>query len=211
MGDESRPDLAISIEVMVALMERFDRLWMLAGEDRTKQEEVLFPALFSIVAYAGGLRGKEIPLMDLFSMIKHFAEGINHPKYLHVVMLLRGRFMNKIGEMEHLKPLATETESELKVRVWFERMLVWYEQKGIVRGPVFRDERGNWVRAKQYEVEILTQLEWIQTNLDDLISPNVNVFEDMGVGRGFCCGSNGRAVSQEVSQTVIDLNNRWSM
>ena len=149
--------------------------------------------------------------MDLFSMIKHFAEGINHPKYLHVVMLLRGRFMNKIGEMEHLKPLATETESELKVRVWFERMLVWYEQKGIVRGPVFRDERGNWVRAKQYEVEILTQLEWIQTNLDDLISPNVNVFEDMGVGRGFRCGSNGRAVSQEVSQTVIDLNNRWSM
>ena len=142
MGDESRPDLAISIEVMVALMERFDRLWMLAGEDRTKQEEVLFPALFSIVAYAGGLRGKEIPLMDLFSMIKHFAEGINHPKYPHVVMSLRGRFKNKIGEMEHLESLATEAESGLKVRVWFERMLVWYEQKVIVRGPVFRDERG---------------------------------------------------------------------
>ena len=56
-------------------------------------------------------------------------------------------------------------------------MLVWYEQEGIVCGPVFCDERGNRVRAKQYEVEILTQLEWIQTNLDDLISPNVNVFE----------------------------------
>ena len=90
-------------------------------------------------------------------------------------------------------------------------MLVWYEQEGIVCGPVFCDERGNRVRAKQYEVEILTQLEWIQTNLDDLISPNVNVFEDMGVGRGFCRWSNGRAVSLEVSQTAIDLNNRWSV
>jgi hypothetical protein len=60
-------------------------------------------------------------------------------------------------------------------------------------------------------MEILTQLEWIQTNLDDLISPNVNVFEDMGVGQDFCSGLNGRAVSQEVSQTVIDLNNRWSV
>jgi hypothetical protein len=211
VGDESRPDLAISIEVMVALMERFDRLWMLAEEDRSKQEEVLFPALFSIAAYVGGLRSEEVPLMDLFSMIKHLAEGINHLKYPHVVMSLRGRFMNEIGKMEHLKPLATETESGLKVQVWFERMLVWYEQKGIVRGPVFCDERGNRVRAKHYEMEILTQLEWIQTSLDDLISLNVNVFEDMGVGRGFCRGSNGRAVSQEVSQTVIDLNNRWSM
>jgi hypothetical protein len=53
--------------------------------------------------------------MDLFSMIKNFAKGINHPKYPHVVMSLRGWFKNKIGEMEHLKPLATETESGLKV------------------------------------------------------------------------------------------------
>jgi hypothetical protein len=91
-------------------------------------------------------------------------------------------------------------------------MLVWYEQKGIVRGPVFCDERGNRVRSKQYEVEILAQFECIHSNLDDpLISPNVNVFEDMGVGRGFCRWSNGRAVSLEVSQTAIDLNNRWSV
>jgi len=97
-------------------------------------------------------------------------------------MSLRGRFKNKIGKMEHLKPLAAETESGLKVRVWFELMLVWYEQKGIVRGPVFGDERGKRVRAKHYEMEILAQLEWIQMNLDSLISLNVNVFENMGVG-----------------------------
>jgi hypothetical protein len=58
VGDESRPDLAISIEVMVALMERFDRLWMLAGEDRTKQEEVSIPALFSIAAHVGDFGAK---------------------------------------------------------------------------------------------------------------------------------------------------------
>jgi len=51
-----------------------------------------------------------------------------------------------------------------------------------VRGPVFGDERGKRVRAKHYEMEILTQLEWIQMNLDSLISLKVNVFENMGVG-----------------------------
>ena len=93
VGDVSCPDLAVWIEVMLALMERFDRLWILADGDRKKQEEVLFPALFAIAAYAGGLRGEE----DLFSMFKHFAEGMNHPKHPHVVMALRGRFKNSFG------------------------------------------------------------------------------------------------------------------
>jgi len=48
-------------------MERFKRLWILEDGDSKKQEkEVLFPALFVIAAYAGGLRGEEVPLMDLF-------------------------------------------------------------------------------------------------------------------------------------------------
>ena len=56
-----------ALEVMLALMERFKRLWILEDGDSKKQEkEVLFPALFVIAAYAGGLRGEEVPLMDLF-------------------------------------------------------------------------------------------------------------------------------------------------
>jgi len=81
----------------------------------------------------------------------------------------------------------------------------------ITRGPVFRDKRGNRSRAGYHELAILTQFEWLQANVDDLISPNVNVFEDMGVGRGFRRGSNGQAVIQGVSQPLIDMNNRWSI
>jgi hypothetical protein len=96
---------------MLALMQCFDRLWILAEGDSKKQQEVVFPALFAVAAYAGGLRGEEVPLMDfLFSMFKHFAEGMNHPKHPHVVMALRGRFKNEIGELEHLKPLVTKPD-----------------------------------------------------------------------------------------------------
>jgi hypothetical protein len=211
VGGVSRPDLAVSIEVMLALMQRFDRLWILAEGDSKKQQEVLFPALLAVAAYAGGLRGEEVPLMDLFSMFKHFAEGMNHLKHPHVVMALRGRFKNEIGELEHLKPLVTKTRSGLDVGVWFQRMLTWYEQRGTTQGPVFLDERGNRCRTGYHEFAILTQFEWLQANVDDLISPNVNVFEDMGVGRGFRRGSNGQAVIQGVSQAWIDMNNRWSI
>jgi len=93
VGDVSCLDLAVSIKVMLALMERFDRLWILADGDSKTQEEVLFPVLFVVAAYAGGLQGEEVPLMDLFPTFKHFAEGVNHPKHPHVVILaLRGRF-----------------------------------------------------------------------------------------------------------------------
>jgi len=42
--------------------------------------------LFTVAAYASGLRGEDVPLMDLFSMFKHFAEGMNHPKHPHAVL-----------------------------------------------------------------------------------------------------------------------------
>jgi hypothetical protein len=201
--------LAVLIEVMLALMQRFNRLWILAEDDGKKQQEVLFPTLFAVAAYAGGLRGEEVPLMDLFSTFKHFAEEMNHPKHPHVVMALRGRLKNEIGELEHLKPLVTKTRLGLDVGIWFQQMLTWYEQRGTTRGPVFRDERGNRCRAGYHELAILTQFEWLQAN--NLISTNVNVFEDMGVGRGFRRGSNRQAVIQGVSPSWIDMNNRWSI
>ena len=171
----------------------------------------MFPALFAVAAYAGGPRGEEVPLMDLFSTFKPFAEGVNHPKHPHVVMALRRRFKNKIGELENLKPLATKTCSGLGVLIWFQRMLSWYKRKNITRGPVFRDERGNRYCAVYHELAILTQFEWLQANVDDLILLNVNVIEDMGVGRGFRRGSSGQAVIQGVSRPLIDMNNRWSI
>jgi hypothetical protein len=87
------------------------------------------PALFSILTYTGGLRGKETPLMDLHATVKHYQEGINHPKHLHLVMALRGGFKNEAGELEHLKPLVVETKLGLKVGVWFRRMLSCYEAR----------------------------------------------------------------------------------
>ena len=76
---------------------------------------------------------------------------------------------------------------------------------------MFREERGNRCRAGYHELAILTQFEWLQANVDDLISPNVNVFENMGVGRGLMRGSNRQAVIQGVLQPLIDMNNHWSI
>jgi len=82
VGDVNRPDLAISIEVMVALMARFERLWILADGDGPSQGTVLFPALFAISTYTGGLWGEETPLMDLHATAKLYQEGLITPNIL---------------------------------------------------------------------------------------------------------------------------------
>jgi len=47
--------------------------------------------------------------------------------------------------------------------------------------------------------------------VDDLILPNVKLFEDMGVGRGFRRESNGQAGIQGVLKPFIGMINRWSI
>ncbi len=65
VGDISRPDKAVSIELMCAMMRRFEEEWKSAAGNRDKEKTVLFPALFALVAYVASLRGEEVPLMDL--------------------------------------------------------------------------------------------------------------------------------------------------
>jgi hypothetical protein len=209
-GDKSYPDLAISIEAMLALMERFDAFWKEARGDWKKEGEVLFPALFSVVTFCGGFRGEETPLMELSGTERNFGASGRH-RLPHVVVALTGRFKKEIGELDHMLPLAAVTKSGLKPREWIGRMLEWYKRRGITNGPVFRDFRtGEVVRANAYEYDILVELEEIQNAGGDVISETIDVFEQYGVSRSFRRGSNSQAINQDVSARDIDHNNRWS-
>jgi hypothetical protein len=210
-GDQSYPDLAISIDVMLALMERFERAWEVAKGQEKEERAVLFPALFSIITYCGGFRGEETPLMELSGTRKNYSESGRH-KLSHVVVSLVGRFKNEIGEHRHMLPLAAVTASGLKPRMWVGRMLEWYRKQGISSGPVFRNfEKGTAARANTYEYDILLELDTIQKEGRDIISETVDVFERYGVSRSFRRGSNTHAINQGVSKSDIDHNNRWSV
>jgi hypothetical protein len=134
-GDQSYPDQAISIEVMLALMKRFEKAWVLAKGREKEEEAVLFPALFSIVTFCGGFRGEETPLMDLTGTLSRFDESGRH-RLSHVVISLIGRFKTEKGEHRHMLPLASITASGLKPRLWVGRMIEWYAKKDITSGQV---------------------------------------------------------------------------
>jgi hypothetical protein len=132
MGDSIKQDEAISIEQMVALMEIFEKDWIVVmknGERTNNQiREVLFPALFSVLAFCGALRGEELPLMDLGATKEHTDSGTTHPEVskMHGVIALHGRFKNELGEKCHLRmPVVPVTRAGLTPVKWMLRMLDW--------------------------------------------------------------------------------------
>lgn len=211
VGDVSRPNRAISIELMTAMMNRFEKQWEGTEGDREKQKHVIFPALFAISAYVASLRGEEVPLMDLGETREKTSLGLHHRKHPHVVIALSGRFKNEVGVFTHYIPLAPITASGLNVQSWLERVLVWYGPHR--NGYVFRDEAGNRVSAGHYGPEILGMIQDIQqsrlSDELDLVDHTCNVFEEYGMSRSFRRGSDSRALAAGVDGDTIDLINRW--
>jgi hypothetical protein len=164
MGDQMKQDEAISIEQMVELMNMFEKDWnkLLRNLQRSPNQvrEVLFPALFLVLAFCGALRGEEVPLMDLDATKEFTASGLAHPEegQKHAVIALHGCFKNELGEKCHLMPLVPVTSSGLMPAKWIRRMTEWYEELGITRGPVFRNASGMRARQSQFGYSIWSRL-----------------------------------------------------
>jgi hypothetical protein len=164
MGDEVKQDEAISIEQMVVLMDVFERDWEKVMKDKQRAgnqvREALFPALFSVLACCGALRGEELPLMDLEATREFAGSGLEHPDEAkrHGVIAFHGRFQNELGENCHLMPIVQVTNSGLTPVKQMQRMFAWCAETGVTRGPVFRKADGTRARQIQFSCSTLSRL-----------------------------------------------------
>lgn len=210
-GDLVKPDMALSLEQMVALMDMFSLEWNLAPDGLESRNEIVFSALFILSAYLGGLRGEEVPLMDLAGMIKYFDEGLSHKRYPHVPLALLGRFKLDGREKYHYIPISARKGSSMEIRPWVERMICYYKVRGISNGRVFRDRAtGAPVKQGAYEYDILRRLVDIQARGDGVVPKTDDVFNDYGLRRSARRGATTEASNLGVSKDTIDANNRWS-
>ena len=218
MGDHIIQDKAISVEVMVELMRNFEVDWNRSvnlGESDGKLSKILFPALFSVVAYVLGLRGEEVPLMDLSGTLKHFSRAVSMvpdsdgQERAHAVVALLGRFKGEKGEKHHYMVTVLKTKSGLEPAKWIGRALNWYSERGISNGPMFRNKLGARAKVKEFEGPIFDGLYRIQRERPDLIDPLVDVGGEYGMSRSHRRGSDSRAMAERIPEDAINLNNRW--
>lgn len=205
MGDNTRPDRAISINIMVEIFRQLKHEW----QDPSKiRFEVALEGAYYIIAFCCALRGEEIGKADLAGIRKHFdPSGASDPP--HVVVALLGRFKGETGLGYHLMPLVIQTRSGLEPRKWIGRLLEFYKEKGIFHGPFFRDEAGTALTPSDMSETFYRRLGYVQYFRPDLLARDVDIEEVYGISRSFRRGSTSRATDRGVPPEVTDANNRW--
>jgi hypothetical protein len=210
MGDDTRPDVAISIEVMKALMNRVNIDYMEANE---KHQEKFFAraGLMFMSAFLGSLRGEEVPKL----LRKHFL-GLNKESMLltkdpHVVLPLFGKFKGEQGIPRcFIRRVVLKTKSGLNMQLWVERIMLI--EKNSLTKFLFANEKGTRETGGIYEGYFHQKLESIQNEEFGLIPKKVKVDEMYGIGRSFRRGSTTAATNapnEECNDTDIKRNNRW--
>ena len=216
MGDQSRPQQAVSEDIVRGLLDAMEQEW--GDTDETDEKLRWSLATFAVILLAGyllGLRGEEIMLVDLTVMLRYMEEGRNHPTHPHVTVPLRGRVESETGERTHHMVLARVTTSGFEPGQWFDRVEVL--ARGTNRqeqGYLFVDSRGYRQRISDHEAEFGDRLSELRAGDGArrirLFDPGLTEVGDAyGLGRSLRRGSTTAARVRKVRDAVVELNNRW--
>jgi len=139
MGQITRQDLALSIHVMLALINLLEMQWTSQAVPR---ETLAYVGAFACIAYGGSFRGNEVFLTDLFGLAKYSSMVLVEDGQRYVIIPLLGRFKNEDGEKYHLTPLAYHTASGLPIGTWVSRLVDIKREQNLTKGPAFSDKGG---------------------------------------------------------------------
>jgi hypothetical protein len=206
MGQETHQDLALSIGVILELLNILEAEWNAPDASR---EELAYVGSFICITYAGSFRGNEVFHTDLYGLLKYLELPLIEAGQRYVLIPLLGRFKNKDGERYHLIPVAYESASGIKIGCWVERLADIKRKHRQMRGPAFSDQRSEPLSSLWIEMEILDRLNRIQAEKQELIPKEENVDEEYGISRSFMRGATTQARNKKVDENDINLVNRW--
>ena len=206
MGDDVRPDLGISIEVLHACLSRLDTRYVREA-DPTIFKKVVDLDLFLAVRYSAGLRGEKMVKIDLYNLKLHSEDAMND-KHPFVPIPLLGRFKGETGTRHHILPIALEMSSGIKNGVWSARILKERREAGRQRGWLYATDDDKRMKASEMGDDLFELLERVQEETN-YIPVSVDVRDEFGIYRSLRRGSTTHAINMEVSEADITRNNRW--
>jgi hypothetical protein len=218
MGQDWRPDRAISPQLMQHLLARIENRIMDLGGEENKLElhRWISAGTYFAISYVVSLRGPEGLLLDLEGCRKHFSSnfGSDGDATKHVVIALLQRVKGEHNERQHLIPSVNVTKSGIQVRRWMRRTMAANYAEGHVSGPAFCDEKGMVLTTPVMNEILHEMLEEVRAEhnilfLGDILS-RADIQEKFNVYRSFRRGSDSRAIAMGVSTIDIDVVNRWS-
>ena len=99
-------------------------------------------AAYICVIYGYSLRGYEGFWVDFQRLIDGIHIVNDDRREPHVIVSVMGRFKGEDGDCMYLLPLINLTQSEIRIRVWFKRLVDLLKAEVSTNFPEFCDEEG---------------------------------------------------------------------
>jgi len=213
MGDTWMPDRATTLDEVLHSYILLEEDWGRFVGDWDMRLQTALTAIILVGGFSGGLRGEELPKLELGAIRKYWGEAIHHNSTPHVPLVLAGRFKMSEGEKLFFLPLACRSTSGIDNRLWTHRMLEAYGHLGIYSGPVFRvaGKREKVKRSAMGDLDPLFHgiLSRVQERWPRVISPTVKIQDETSVRRSLRRGSTTEASNRGIPKEVIEANQRW--
>jgi hypothetical protein len=209
MGDDRRPDAALSTDMMREIMIRVESDFQEAEDNQIKRF-ICRAAVFFLGAFLGSLRGEEVPRILRRDFIQLNIESSKW-KIPHCVLPLFGRFKGDQGIPRcYLFRICNKSKSGLNFERWVKR-LSNFERNSSTQF-LFSDNKGRKESGKNYEPFLISKLKAVQKETNGIVPKGIEVEELFGVSRSFRRGSvaaASNAPNDECNEDDINRNNRW--
>jgi hypothetical protein len=207
MGQDWRPNQAISVGLMHALLNRTEGRAKREQTSAGRQKWILAGGYFC-VCFVLSLRSPEGLMADLEGLIKYHEEDSDE-----VVIPLLGRFKGEHHVKQHLLMSCGTTGSGIKIKQWVRRMLAVHRVMKRSTGPVFANGEGYQSTTSEMNEMFLQVLGEIYEDEPKLFGIDIQDASDLpdkfNVFRSFRRGSESRAVAMKVSEADRYVVNRW--
>jgi hypothetical protein len=200
-------DYCILLKILFNLEEEFND----EACSVSRKRNIIMLGSYLVITFVCALRGNEGFLVESDGLQRMIEVGKKEDELdlRHVVIPLLGRFKNEDGEKWHVMVSVNKSNSGIEIRKWIERLvrLLLLERKGM--GPAFCTKAGETLDYSTMNTWFIRELEQVQKAEPTLVDQTIDIADHYSIFRSLRKGSTARATDMNVSETVIDLHNRW--
>ena len=208
MGDIVRQDRAYTIQVLLKLLDMYEREYQDLGIAMSM--ESLCSVMFLLITCLGGMRGYEAVWTDLAALRYDVAYCEEMDDYDAIAWPIVGRFKSHDGIAGcYMIPIAGTTDSGITFFTWTQRFIRKLGAAGRVDGWAFQRADGTRAKASDYRENIFSRLETIQATTS-LIDPECDIWDAYGIQRSGRRFFTTHCTNMGVLPHLIELQARWS-
>lgn len=209
MGRIWKPDKALSLNLLMAVLDLSEQWRAKETSIHHKHTWSVFTA-YVVVSYVLSLRGNEGFLLHIDETIQNWKR--NDGRFFYIALF--GKIKGEQAKRLHLIPCINQTGSGIKVKFIIQRLIQEKVTLHIAKGWMISDSKKKNFDSSTFNPLLHQVLEELFENKKSLFPPFISDIEDIYDSyhcfRTFRKTSDTRAIDQNVSESDIDIVNRWS-